>query len=375
MSIASEIERIQSAKASLKSSINAKNDSQHQITDESIDEFIGFVGNIPSLDSLQSKSVTITENTTTNITADSGYNGLSSVSVTTNVSGGDTPTKGIILSDWDSDGYPATLEIVGLTQIPNYYFHMANDSGVTESIFKKANIILPNNLTSIGWYAFSFMGFSQITFPNTLTTINPQAFNTCKYLTSIILPNSLTTLGQGAFGNCANLESVTLPSSLTILSDSVFSADYKLETINLNSLTSIGNYVFNSCSKLVITETSAQTIGNQAFYGCALIKKLCLPNIQTVGGNSQANSSFRNCTGLKQVWIGGNVTTAGLQRYAFTSCTALEKIYINLPRATVEAMTGYSYAFCNDTSKTGIIVCNDDSGFITKTEFDALVVE
>lgn len=37
---------------------------------------------------LQSKTTTITSNTTTNITPDSGYSGLSQVSVTTNVSGG-----------------------------------------------------------------------------------------------------------------------------------------------------------------------------------------------------------------------------------------------------------------------------------------------
>ena len=46
--------------------------------------------NVPtSSPTLQSKSVTITENRTTTITADSGYDGLDEVEVTTNVSGGD----------------------------------------------------------------------------------------------------------------------------------------------------------------------------------------------------------------------------------------------------------------------------------------------
>ena len=54
MSVASEITRLQNAKASLKSSINAKTDAQHQITDETIDEYSDFVdsitsGGIPSL--------------------------------------------------------------------------------------------------------------------------------------------------------------------------------------------------------------------------------------------------------------------------------------------------------------------------------------
>lgn len=48
MSVATEITRIQNAKASLKSSINAKTDAQHKITDETIDEYSDFVDSITS---------------------------------------------------------------------------------------------------------------------------------------------------------------------------------------------------------------------------------------------------------------------------------------------------------------------------------------
>ena len=37
MSIANEVERLQSAKQNLKTKINAKNDSSHQITNETLD--------------------------------------------------------------------------------------------------------------------------------------------------------------------------------------------------------------------------------------------------------------------------------------------------------------------------------------------------
>ena len=46
MSISQEITRIQNAKASLKTSINAKTDLQHQITDETIDDYADFVDSI-----------------------------------------------------------------------------------------------------------------------------------------------------------------------------------------------------------------------------------------------------------------------------------------------------------------------------------------
>lgn len=48
MSIASEIARIQGAKTNLKTSINAKTDAQHQITNETIDEYVDFVDSISS---------------------------------------------------------------------------------------------------------------------------------------------------------------------------------------------------------------------------------------------------------------------------------------------------------------------------------------
>ena len=52
MSVASEITRIQNAKASLKTSINAKTDQQHQITTETIDDYADFVDSITTGGSL-----------------------------------------------------------------------------------------------------------------------------------------------------------------------------------------------------------------------------------------------------------------------------------------------------------------------------------
>lgn len=46
MSVATEITRLQNAKAGLKTSINAKTDSSHQITDELLDDYASFVDSI-----------------------------------------------------------------------------------------------------------------------------------------------------------------------------------------------------------------------------------------------------------------------------------------------------------------------------------------
>ena len=85
MSIASEITRLQNAKNTLKTKLNNKNDEQHQISNETLDEYGDFVDSIHTTPNLQNKSVTIIENGTTSVEADNGYDGLGAVSITTNV--------------------------------------------------------------------------------------------------------------------------------------------------------------------------------------------------------------------------------------------------------------------------------------------------
>ena len=156
MSIANEIIRIQGAKSSLKSKLNAKNDGQHQITNETIDNYGDFVDSISA--NLQSKNITITTNTTTTVSADTGYDGLSTISITTNISGGSEELKGVI------DNTITTLNIpYGTTVIGSYKFQ---------------------NCTSL----------TSVTIPNTVTKLNLASFQNCRLLTSITIPNSVTAM-------------------------------------------------------------------------------------------------------------------------------------------------------------------------------------
>lgn len=70
---------------------------------------------------LQSKSVTITENGTTNVIPDTGYDGLTNVNITTNV-GGDTPP------DYISDGLIAWFDLTDLVDNDErWYNKVGND--------------------------------------------------------------------------------------------------------------------------------------------------------------------------------------------------------------------------------------------------------
>ena len=224
MSVATEITRIQNAKTALKTSINAKTDSNHQITNETIDDYSDFVDSIQtgSTPNLQSKSVTIQTNTTTNISADSGYDGLSSVEVVTNVSGGDTPTVGVIFSDWDTSGYPHTAQYVGRDVVGSYYFVTQN--GTLGLSYKLETITLPTTLTTVNNYAFANLkNLRNMNLADTqITTINSYSFYSCNNLLISELPSTLVTIASYGLCACYAMTIKTLPSGVTSLVASSF---------------------------------------------------------------------------------------------------------------------------------------------------------
>ena len=354
---------------------------------------------------LQSKTMTITENTTTNITADSGYDGLDSVSVTTNVpSGGDVPEKGVVFSEWDSNGYPTKAQVVGLTSIPMYYFGSSGTEFFAKNI---VTVNLPSNITSIGYGAFyNCKLLKNINLSNALTSIDSYAFYECTELELSAIPETVIITGNNTgthaniFLGCTKITISKVPDNWTMIPNSTFISCRSITNMDLSTtnVAIIGTNAFNACSGLItlnlgntqriyqagfqncssltsVIANNVTILNSQSFYGCRALKKICLPSVIEMNATSVNYGQFYNCTSLKQVWIGSGITSANFGRFVFANCSALEKIYINLPRTTVEAFTNYQYAFMNDTTKTGIIVCNDDEDFITQQEFDELVIE
>ena len=95
-----------------------------------------------------------------------------------------------------------------------------------------------------------------------------------------------------------------------------------------------------------------------------------MPNVSSISGGATGTGAFKDCSKLAGVWIGSSIE--GIGSFAFMGCYAIKKMFIDLPRATVEAMTGYAQGFSNGTIFTSKIICNDDEGFMTQEEFDAI---
>ena len=186
------------------------------------------------------------------------------------------------------------------------------------------NLVIPNNVTSIGSGAFfGCSGLTSVTIPNSVTSIGQEAFSGCSGLTSVTIPNSVTFISDYAFAGCSGLTSITIPNSVTSIGNVTFAGCTGLTSVTIpNSVSSIGGSAFSGCSGLtsVTIPNSVTTIGNQAFYGCSGLASVTIPSSVTYIDNQAFSGS-----GLTSVTIPNSVTYIGEQ--AFANCVELTDVY------------------------------------------------
>ncbi len=112
-------------------------------------------------------------------------------------------------------------------------------------------IVIPNGITEIPDYAFSFESLERVSIPKSVTSIGEGAFEGCSSLTSITIPDSVTSIGSYAFRDCTGLTSITIPDSVAAISGSAFSRCTGLTSITIpRSVSSIDAYAFLGCDGL-----------------------------------------------------------------------------------------------------------------------------
>ena len=71
-------------------------------------------------------------------------------------------------------------------------------------------------LVQLGHSAFKgCAGLTEVTIPNTVTSIETSAFSKCTGLTEVTIPNSVTSIGGTVFYECTGLTKVKITKSLT----------------------------------------------------------------------------------------------------------------------------------------------------------------
>ena len=163
--------------------------------------------------------------------------------------------------------------------------------------YSESKLIIPNSV----WY-------NGIKYP--VTSIRYHAFYECKSLTEVTIPNSVTTIGNGAFDSCTGLQKV-IWNARNIQDPQIF------------------NQPFSGCDRLTdfVFGEEVEYIPNYLCFQLTSLKKLVIGNSVTTIGMW----AFYECTGLTEVTISNSVTTIGYK--AFDGCTGLQKVIWNARNA------------------------------------------
>jgi len=151
------------------------------------------------------------------------------------------PAKGLVFSDYDSDGYPHKAEFVGTwAVIPQNYLYYYQNKGVSSFMGKVTRLVIPNGVTSIAMGAFqSCSQLKEIIMPHNNLTVASLGFHSCSSVTSYHFFENLTITGSQAFDGATNLTQLIVDGNLSQITNQCFRYASKLELLDLSHCTAI----------------------------------------------------------------------------------------------------------------------------------------
>ena len=221
---------------------------------------------------------------------------------------------------------------------------------------KITSIVVEEGVTHIGNNAFmSCTNATSVSLPSSLTSIGDDAFRSCSNasLTSITIPDNVETIGTYAFAQ-TRLTTVTIGNSVTSIGDNAFYKCSLLATVTLNSNPAIGASAFPSGAAVTMnltansdgsaywmtfynqnysfapTDPTSTTIYKGALSGssltltevadipkdnAAILKSTALPIVLTLDGSASADFTGNDL-------LGGTTVTAGYDAYTLSRGSA-----------------------------------------------------
>ena len=225
MSIATEISRLQTAKADIKAAIEAKGVTvPNNVTLDTYDTYVSQIsggGGTNKFDSLVDGSITsVTETDLANVTTTKNYafaycTSLTQLNIPANISSigkrafaGCTALTTVTINSNNT----------GLTSLPEYAF--SGCTTLTSFTFGPA-------IASLGEHCFYNTGLTSITLPSTIATLGIHTFSTtaatiAALVTLDLSQTNITTVPQSMVAYQSNLTTVKLPATVTKINSSAF---------------------------------------------------------------------------------------------------------------------------------------------------------
>ena len=305
---------------------------------ETINNLYSFWNTMPQLPSNKVTSVTIPS--TVKTLADGAFAYFENLQNVTFAAGSQLESMGkgcfINCFDLENINVPGTVLTLGEQAFRHCYSLQSvnlSATGITtiyqnsfENTGSLAVLNLPNNLETIGDYAFKGTGVVDLSIPATVLSIGQSAFENATAMKTLIFAadSMLEELGSvesytNVFKNTVSLETVVLP----------------------NFLKTIGNGTFENSgvSEVVMADSSAtgelQQLGAYAFANCANLTDFAhLGKVTTIG-----EAAFMNCTALTSAPVSDRLDYLGEMAFAF--CDQLANVRIP---ASVTELGGNPFA-------------------------------
>lgn len=187
-----------------------------------------------------------------------------------------------------------------------------------------AKVVIPSTVTKIAARAFQGSDLHVIEIPDSVKSIDDEAFEGCNHLKTVKLPAKLYNVGKRVFANCKKLQTVENMEA-AMIGEEVFAECPSLakDMSILNNATSIPErFAANNLSlKSFVVPATIEKIGRQAFYGC---KELSVVDFSQATNLKEIEMTAFADTGIKEIVLPASLTKIG--REAFADCRNLTSV-------------------------------------------------